>query len=362
MVLLSDRDILNEIKRGDIQIDPFDVENLGSNSYDLHLDETLKVYTDDVLDSRGEPTVEELTIPEDGLVLEPNRVYLGSTMEWTRTRHLVPRLEGKSSMARLGVSVVSDGGFGDVDFAGCWTLELSVRQPVKIYPDMAICQISYVTTGPCDMPYSNKDSARYADYSEAQEYKPPRDRSGDREAVGGIIDGDEDSFNHGFRLPVVQCDHAQDLPLPQRATTGSSAVDLLAAVEEPVILEPDEIELIDSGIKISLPEGLEAQVRARSGLASDGIVVPNGPGTIDSDYRGEVKVLLQNLSEEPFTIERGDRIAQLSVQRVQRFEWDECESLDDTERGSGGFGSTGINQDVSSNGKPTTENVETITD
>jgi deoxycytidine triphosphate deaminase len=349
-MLLSDRDIINEIQRGDIEIDPFDIENLGSNSYDLHLDDTLKVYTDDILDAREEQSVEEITIPEDGLVLEPNRVYLGSTVEWTRTRHLVPRLEGKSSMARLGVSVVSDGGFGDVDFAGCWTLELSVRQPVKIYPEMAICQISYVTTGPCDMPYSNKGSARYSDYSEAQEYKPPKDRSGDREAVGGIVNGDEDSFNHGLRIPVVQCEHAQDLPLPQRATTGSSAVDLVAAIEEDVTLEPDEIELIDSGIKISLPEGLEAQVRARSGLASDGIIVPNGPGTIDSDYRGEVKVLLQNLSDEPFTIERGDRIAQMTVQRVQRFEWDPCESLDDTDRGAGGFGSTGVKGNVSENG------------
>lgn len=351
-MLLSDRDILNEIKRSDIQIDPFDVDNLGSNSYDLHLDETLKVYTDEVLDSRGEPSVEELTIPEEGLVLEPGRVYLGSTLEWTRTRHLVPRLEGKSSMARLGVSVVSDGGFGDVDFEGCWTLELSVRQPVRIYPEMAICQISYVTTGPCDMPYSDKGSARYADHEEAQEYKPPRDRSGDREAVGGIVEGDEESFNHGFRVPVVQCDHAEDLPLPERATTGSSAVDLQAAVDEEVVLEPGDIELIDSGIKMSLPEGLEAQVRARSGLASDGIVVPNGPGTIDSDYRGEVKVLLQNHSDELFTIERGDRIAQLTVQRVERFEWDPKESLDDTERGAGGFGSTGISEAVSTNGHP----------
>ncbi len=359
-MLLSDRDILNEIKRGDIEIDPFD--NLGSNSYDLHLDETLKIYTDDVLDSRGEPSVEELVIPEDGLVLEPGRVYLGSTMEWTRTRHLVPRLEGKSSMARLGVSVVSDGGFGDVDFAGCWTLELSVRQPVRIYPEMAICQISYVTTGPCDMPYSNKGSARYADYDQAQEYKPPRDRSGDREAVGGIIEDDEESFNHGFRIPVVQCDHAEDLPLPQRATTGSSAVDLLAAVDEPVTLQPGKIKLIDTGIKISLPEGLEAQVRARSGLASDGIVVPNGPGTIDSDYRGEIKVLLQNHGDDSFSIERGDRIAQLTVQRVQRFEWDPVESLDNTIRGTGGFGSTGISEAISENGNPTGEETQTLAD
>lgn len=360
-MLLSDRDILNEIKRGDIEIDPFNIENLGSNSYDLHLDPTLKTYTNDVLDARDEQPVDEITIPDDGLVLEPGRVYLGSTVEWTRTRHLVPRLEGKSSMARLGVSVVSDGGFGDVDFAGCWTLELSVRQPVRIYPEMAICQISYVTTGPCDMPYSDKDSARYADYDDAQEYKPPNDRSSDRETVGGIVEEDEDSFNHGMRIPVVQCDHASDLPLPERATTGSSAVDLLAAVKEPLTLQPDDIELIDSGIKLSLPEGLEAQVRARSGLASDGIIVPNGPGTIDSDYRGEVKVLLQNLGDEPFTIERGDRIAQLTVQRVERFEWDPRETLDNTDRGAGGFGSTGVSNSVSTNGDNSTSTDPTET-
>lgn len=352
MVLLSDRDILNEIKRGDIEIDPFNIENLGSNSYDLHLDKTLKVYIDDVLDARGEPSTEEITIPEEGLVLEPNCVYLGSTVEWTRTRHMVPRLEGKSSMARLGVSVVSDGGFGDIDFAGCWTLELSVQQPVKIYPEMAICQISYVTTGPCDMPYSNKPSARYADYSDAQEYKPPRDRSGDREAVGDLVEDEEESFNHGMKIPVVQYDHASDLPLPQRATTGSSAVDLLAAVEEEITLEPGTIELINTGIKMSLPEGMEAQIRARSGLASDGIIVPNGPGTIDSDYRGEVKVLLQNLGDSSFTIVRGDRVAQLTVQRVQRFEWEPRESLDDTRRGAGGFGSTGVSNSISENGDP----------
>jgi len=141
-------------------------------------------------------------------------------------------------------------------------------------------------------------------------------------------------------------------------------VDLLAAVAEPLTLEPDDIELIDSGIKLSLPEGLEAQVRARSGLASDGIVVPNGPGTIDSDYRGEIKVLLQNHGDEPFTVERGDRIAQLTVQRVQRFEWNPVDSLDNTDRGKGGFGSTGISNAVPANGHPdsdeTNQETETV--
>lgn len=350
-MLLSDRDILNHIKRGDLVIDPFEVENLGSNSYDLRLSPELKTYENHVLDAREEQSVETLTIPEDGLVLEPDRVYLGSTVEWTKTRHLVPILEGKSSMARLGLSVVSDGGFGDVGFEGCWTLELSVKQPVKIYPHMPICQIFYLTTGPCDMPYSDKSSARYANFEEPMEYQPSTgEETENRDET--IINRDEDrDIEHSIRIPVVQLDHASDLPLPERATPGSSAVDLRAAVDDPVTLKPGDIELLDTGIKMSLPEGWEAQVRARSGLASDGIVVPNGPGTIDSDYRGEVKVLLQNLSDESFTVDRGDRIAQLTVQRVERFQWDPRESLDETERSEGGFGSTGIGEEIPTNGE-----------
>ncbi|MFB6344432.1 MAG: dUTP diphosphatase [bacterium] len=352
-MLLSDRDILNHIQRGDLEIDPFKPENLGSNSYDLHLAPELKTYKDDVLDARKQPEVETRTIPEDGLVLEPDQVYLGSTVEWTRTRHLVPILEGKSSMARLGLSVVSDGGFGDIGFEGCWTLELSVKQPVKIYPEMPICQIFYLTTGPCDMPYSDKSSARYANFEEPMQYQPSD--GAEKENREGITMDLEDKpdIDHSLRIPVVQLEHAEDLPLPERATPGSSAVDLRAAVDEPLTLEPGDIELIDSGIKMSIPEGWEAQVRARSGLASDGIVVPNGPGTIDSDYRGEVKVLLQNLSDENFTVERGDRIAQLTVQHVERFQWDPRETLDETERSEGGFGSTGISEDVSTNGEKT---------
>ena len=342
-MILSDRDILNFIQRGDIQIEPFDLENLGSNSYDLHLSSTLKVYQDHVLDARAQHDTKSMTIAHDGLVLEPDRVYLGSTVEWTRTRHLVPVLEGKSSMARLGLSVVSDGGFGDVDFEGCWTLELSVKQPVRIYPKMPICQISYMTTGPCDIPYSRKSSARYSQYDEPKEYNPPKnsDNTGQRrqiEAEDGIV------FDHGqsLQIPVVQCDDTDDLPLPKRATAGASAVDLIAAVDETIRIESNDVELIDTGIKISLPEGYEAQVRARSGLAQRGIIIPNGPGTIDSDYRGEIKVLLQNLSGKPFSVDRGDRIAQLAVQQVERFRWDPRESLDQTKREDGGFGSTGI--------------------
>lgn len=361
-MLLSDRDILNHIKRGDLVIDPFNKENLGSNSYDLRLAPELKTYRDDVLDARETPEIETTTIPEDGLVLEPDRVYLGSTVEWTKTRHLVPILEGKSSMARLGLSVVSDGGFGDIGFEGCWTLELSVKQPVKIYPNMPICQIFYLTTGPCDMPYSDKSSARYANFEEPMQYQPSEGKEEDnRDEI--IMDLDNNrNIEHSLRIPVVQLDHADDLPLPERATPGSSAVDLRAAVDEPLRLEPGDIELIDSGIKMSLPEGWEAQVRARSGLASDGIVVPNGPGTIDSDYRGEVKVLLQNLSGEPFTVERGDRIAQLTVNRVERFQWDQRETLDETERSEGGFGSTGVSEEIATNGEGATREKVTSDD
>jgi len=359
-VLLSDRDILHHLERGDLSIDPFDPDKLGSNSYDLHLADTLKVYPEAVLDARERPDVETLEIPEEGRVLRPDRVYLGSTVEWTRTRRFVPVLEGKSSMARLGLSVVSDGGFGDIDFEGCWTLELSVKQPLRIYPRMPICQISYLTTGPCDMPYSRKDSARYARYREPVEYRPATARMSVNGRETSPARAREERLREergSLSIPVVRCPHAEDLELPARATPGSSAVDLRAAVEEPVTLAPGEGELIPSGIRLSLPEGLEAQVRARSGLASEGVIVPNGPGTIDSDYRGEIKVLLHNLGEEPFPVRRGDRIAQLVVQRVERFEWDPRNALDDTDRSEGGFGSTGIRSDGEPAGEETRDGI-----
>lgn len=347
-MLLSDRDILHHLERGDLTIDPFDPEKLGSNSYDLHLADTLKIYPEEVLDAKQRPEVETLTVPEEGRVLEPDRVYLGSTVEWTRTRHFVPVLEGKSSMARLGLSVVSDGGFGDIGFEGCWTLELSVKQPLRVYPQMPICQISYLTTGPCDMPYSRKDGARYANHRDPMEYRPAPSKmsvNGGEASPAEIRQRRLREERGNLNIPVTRCEHARDLELPRRATPGSSAVDLRAAVEEELSLDPGEGTLVPSGIRLSLPEGLEAQVRARSGLASEGIIIPNGPGTIDSDYRGEIKVLLHNLGEEPFRVERGDRIAQLVVQRVERFEWNPRETLDETRRGEGGFGSTGVRSD-----------------
>lgn len=325
------------MERGDIVIDPLDEQQLGSNSYDLRLDDTLKTYVDEVLDPRDQPEVETLTIPEDGRVLEPNNVYLGSTVEWTETRHFVPVLEGKSSMARLGLSVVSDGGFGDIGFRGCWTLELSVKKPVRVYPGMDICQISYLTSGPCDLPYIDKPSARYADQREALEYLPSRD--------GDIRTGSSaGAAPRGMRIPVARTEGTDDLPLPERATDGSSAVDLHAAVEDSLTVDPGEVAVVPSGLKIAVPRGWEAQIRARSGLAKKGMIIPNGPGTIDADYRGEIKVMLLNLRPDPFTVERGDRIAQMTVGRIERFEWDPRQNLDETARGEGGFGSTGIKE------------------
>lgn len=131
-------------------------------------------------------------------------------------------------------------------------------------------------------------------------------------------------------------------PTPAYATEKSAGMDLKADIQEPVVLNPLERALIPTGFYLALPDGTEAQVRPRSGLAAKfGISVLNAPGTIDADYRGEVKVILVNLSNEPFTVNPGERIAQLVVARYEKVEWDEVEVLDETERGEGGFGSTG---------------------
>ncbi len=132
------------------------------------------------------------------------------------------------------------------------------------------------------------------------------------------------------------------LPLPEPATLGSAGVDLRAAIEEDLLIEPGARVLVPSGFAIELPEGFEGQVRPRSGLAlRHGISIPNAPGTIDSDYRGEIKVILMNAGSEPFRVSRGDRIAQLVVAPVQRAIWREVDGLVDTGRGDGGFGHTG---------------------
>ncbi|HXZ67719.1 MAG TPA: dUTP diphosphatase [Alphaproteobacteria bacterium] len=147
---------------------------------------------------------------------------------------------------------------------------------------------------------------------------------------------------------IVRCTrlpHGADLPLPHYATAGAAGLDLVSALPEggPVTLQPLERAMIPTGLAIALPEGFEAQVRPRSGLAAKhGITLLNTPGTIDCDYRGELKCTLINLSSESFTIERGMRIAQMIIAPVTRIAWDERPSLDETARGAGGFGSTGI--------------------
>jgi len=136
---------------------------------------------------------------------------------------------------------------------------------------------------------------------------------------------------------------AEGLPLPQYQTEGSSAMDLRAAVEKTTRIEPGQISLIPTGICLSIPPGFEGQVRPRSGLAlNHGICLLNSPGTIDSDYRGEVQLILANLGKRSFEIRRGDRVAQLVIARVARARLEEVEELGPTQRGSGGFGHTGI--------------------
>ena len=136
--------------------------------------------------------------------------------------------------------------------------------------------------------------------------------------------------------------HADGLPLPAYETAGAAGIDVRAAVEAPLTLAPGAIAMVATGIALEVPEGFEMQVRPRSGLAaSHGITLPNSPATIDSDYRGEVRVIVQNLGSEPFTIERGMRIAQMVLQRAPRVAWVEVDELSGTTRGTGGFGHTG---------------------
>jgi dUTP pyrophosphatase len=144
------------------------------------------------------------------------------------------------------------------------------------------------------------------------------------------------------RIQVQRVAGAEDLPLPRYATDGAAGLDLFAAVTEPLRLAPGARAAIPTGLRFALPAGTEGQVRPRSGLARrHGIAMPNAPGTIDSDYRGEVHVLLWNTGSQPFEVARGDRIAQLVVAPVLHVELAETEALPTTARGDGGFGSTG---------------------
>ncbi|WP_428248807.1 dUTP diphosphatase [Ferrovibrio sp.] len=144
-------------------------------------------------------------------------------------------------------------------------------------------------------------------------------------------------------IAVRRLPHGADLPLPAYATPDSAGLDLLAAIAEPIVLQPGERKLVPTGLAIALPAGFEAQVRPRSGLAlKHGVTVLNSPGTIDADYRGEIGVVLINHGAVPFTINRGERIAQMIVAAYARVAWQAVDDLDTTQRGAGGFGSTGV--------------------
>ena len=146
-----------------------------------------------------------------------------------------------------------------------------------------------------------------------------------------------------MKIAIKQLAHGRGLPMPTHATAGSAGLDLCAAIENEMVLAPGQYAGIPTGIAIALPEGYEAQVRPRSGLAlRHGVTVLNAPGTIDSDYRGEVSAILINHGAEPFAIPRGMKIAQLIVAAHARVEWIATTELDDTLRGAGGFGSTGL--------------------
>lgn len=141
----------------------------------------------------------------------------------------------------------------------------------------------------------------------------------------------------------VQRLHSHDLPLPQYMTPGASGVDIYAAVDGEVVIPPGQIFLVPTGLAVAIPEGYEAQIRPRSGLAlKHGITLLNTPGTIDADYRGEIKVIVINLGDKEYILKRGERIAQMVFTRVEKVEWEETDDLENTERGSGGFGHTGV--------------------
>lgn len=143
-------------------------------------------------------------------------------------------------------------------------------------------------------------------------------------------------------IQVKRLPHAKGLPLPAYATGGAAGMDLLAAVTDPMVINPGERTLVPTGLTIALPPNHELQIRPRSGLAlKNGIMLPNTPGTVDEDYRGELQVIVINLGQEPFTVTRGMRIAQAVLAPVTHATWQEVDSLPDSTRGIGGFGSTG---------------------
>jgi dCTP deaminase len=161
-MILSDQEILKAIALGTILIEPYRPECLGSNSYDVHLSRHLALYTTRELDARLHNAIEELLIPDEGLLLEPGTIYLGVTEEYTETHAHVPFLEGKSSTGRLGIDIHATAGKGDVGFCNTWTLEISVIQPVRVYAGMPIGQLIFFDVkGDVLVHYANKPNAKY---------------------------------------------------------------------------------------------------------------------------------------------------------------------------------------------------------
>ena len=161
-MILTDKQILEEIEKGTILVEPFNRDCLGTNSYDVHLGRHLATYKDEVLDARKHNEIEVFDIPEEGFVLQPNMLYLGVTLEYTETHAHVPFLEGKSSVGRLGIDIHATAGKGDVGFCNTWTLEISVTQPVRVYAGMPIGQLIYfMVKGEIENMYNSKEGAKY---------------------------------------------------------------------------------------------------------------------------------------------------------------------------------------------------------
>jgi dCTP deaminase len=166
-MILSDNRILEEMALGSIRIDPFERNALGSNSYDVHLGKWLATYREHILDAKKHNQIEYFEVPEEGFVLYPHIFYLGATAEYTETLAHIPFLEGKSSTGRLGIDIHATAGKGDVGFCGHWTLEISVKQPVRIYKGMPIGQLIYFPVeGDVAIKYNEKKDAKYNGQSE----------------------------------------------------------------------------------------------------------------------------------------------------------------------------------------------------
>jgi dCTP deaminase len=161
-MILTDTEILAEMKLGSIVIRPYSRKYLGSNSYDVHLGESLAMYDNEILDAKEHNTIHHFRIPRSGMILVPSKLYLGVTEEYTETHRHVPFLEGKSSVGRLGIDIHATAGKGDIGFCNQWTLEISVRQPVRIYAGMPIGQLIYFAVlGEVTVPYNRKKTAKY---------------------------------------------------------------------------------------------------------------------------------------------------------------------------------------------------------